>query len=237
MAETAVLVHGAWHSPWCWHKVVDELAEHGIRSVLVDLPSCRGGAGPADLHADVAEIRRVLDGCAGDVILVAHSYGGIPATEAAAGHPVVRRLVYVAAYLADADETLMGYALPDAGPDVLDPARDLVIDPGTGLMTVRPERAVPIFCADLDPAAAAEAVRHLRPMSAAVLDQSPAAVAWRALPTTYLITGRDNATPTVVQRRLSRRAGEVLELADSSHSPFLSHPKAVAEAIAGSRTR
>ncbi|WP_051941179.1 alpha/beta fold hydrolase [Phaeacidiphilus oryzae] len=231
--RTVVLVHGAWHSPWSWHRVVEELDGDGIPSTTVDLPSCRSGPDGAplgDLHADAAEIRRTLDAYR-DVVLVAHSYGGIPATEAAAGHPAVRHLVYVCAYMADEGETLVGYAVPDPGPDILDPPADLEFGED-GTVTVKPERAATLFCADLDPAAAAEAVRHLRPMSATVLRQSPNAVAWRTIPSTYVLTGRDNATPTPVQRELSVRAGQVHELPDSSHSPFLSHPKTVAEIIA-----
>lgn len=229
-APTVVLVHGAWHSPWSWTHVIEGLDQRGLASVTVDLPSCRPDVDPpADMHADAAEIRRELDRHA-DVVLVAHSYGGIPATEAAAGHPAVRHIVYLAAYNADEGETLMGYAVPDAGPDVLNPAADL--EPAApGSMAVRADRAATIFYNDLEPARADEAVRHLRPMSAAVLDQPPAAIAWKQLPSTYIRTGRDNATPPVVQERLSARAGQVHEL-DTSHSPFLSHPDDVTELIA-----
>ncbi|MGA8112291.1 MAG: alpha/beta hydrolase [Actinocatenispora sp.] len=228
--RTVVLVHGAWHSPWCWNKVIAELDQHGIPSVTVDLPSCRDDGAPAgDMHADAAEIRRVLDGYE-DVVLVAHSYGGIPTTEGAANHPAVRHIVYVAAYNADEGEFLMSYAVPDPGPDVLNPGTDLDISE-TGMMAVKAERAPTLFYNDMDPAAAQEAVGHLRPMSAAVLEQAPTAIAWKDIPSTYVLTGRDNATPTVIQRGLSKRAGQVVELDDSGHSPFLSQPGKVTEVI------
>lgn len=228
--RTVVLVHGAWHSPWCWNRVIGELDRHGIPSVTVDLPSCRDeGAAAGDMHADAAEIRRVLDGH-DDAVLVAHSYAGIPATEGAAGHPAVRHLVYVAAYIADEGETLMGYSAPDAGPEIFNPAVDLnFTDDGT--MLPKPERSPGLFYNDLDPMDAAEAVTHLRPMSTAVLDQSPSAIAWKDVPSTYLLTGRDHSTPTVIQRDLSSRADRVIELPESSHSPFLSRPATVADAI------
>ena len=186
------------------------------------------------MHADAAEIRRTLDRY-DDVVLVAHSYGGIPATEGAAGHPAVRHIVYVAAYNADEGETLMGYAVPDPGPDVLNPPADLALS-APGMTAVKTDRAPVLFYNDLDPADAARAVGHLRPMSAAVLEQSPTAIAWKDIPSTYLLTGRDNATPTVIQRELCKRADRVHELSDSSHSPFLSQPKKVADLISAAAT-
>ncbi|BCJ27850.1 hypothetical protein Asera_19580 [Actinocatenispora sera] len=86
---TVVLVHGAWHSPWCWNPVVAELDQYGIHSVTVDLPSCRtvDGAPAGDMHADAAEIRNTLDRYE-DVVLVAHSYGGFRRPRA---RPAIRR--------------------------------------------------------------------------------------------------------------------------------------------------
>ncbi|MEV0842809.1 alpha/beta hydrolase [Actinocatenispora sera] len=228
---TVVLVHGAWHSPWCWNPVVAELDQYGIHSVTVDLPSCRtvDGAPAGDMHADAAEIRNTLDRYE-DVVLVAHSYGGIPATEGAAGHPAVRHLVYVAAYNADEGESLGGYAVPNPGPDVLNPPADLTMGEN-GMMGVRTDRAATLFYNGMPADAAEAAVAQLRPMSAAVLSQTPTAVAWRDIPSTYVLTGQDNATPTVVQRELCKRAGAVIELGDSCHSPMLAAPKRVADII------
>jgi hypothetical protein len=45
-----VLVHGAWHGPWCWDPVQQELAERGIPVVAPALPSTCGD--PAALGAD-----------------------------------------------------------------------------------------------------------------------------------------------------------------------------------------
>jgi len=33
---TVVLVHGAWHGPWCWERVTALLKERDIPFVLVD---------------------------------------------------------------------------------------------------------------------------------------------------------------------------------------------------------
>jgi pimeloyl-ACP methyl ester carboxylesterase len=38
MAETFVLVHGAWHGGWCWVAVINQLERLGDKAFAVDLP-------------------------------------------------------------------------------------------------------------------------------------------------------------------------------------------------------
>lgn len=218
---TVVLVHGAWHSPWHWHAVTPHLPQP---AATVDLPSC--GPGRADMHADAAAIRRVLDEHS-DVTLVAHSYGGIPATEAAAGHPAVRNLVYLAAYNADAGETLAGFAPEDPAEANIRPELDCELTED-GLLAFRPDRAMEVLFHDCpDPSAAAQ---HLRPMMPMFTQQAPDAVAWKEIPSTYVICTRDRATAVGVQRRLSARAQRVLEI-DTGHAAFLARPERLAAII------
>lgn len=42
MAETFVLVHGAWHGAWCWAAVANQLERAGDRALAVDLPGLAG---------------------------------------------------------------------------------------------------------------------------------------------------------------------------------------------------
>lgn len=218
---TVVLVHAAWHSPWHWNRVIPELS---LPAVVVDLPSCDGRRG--DMHDDAAEIRRVLDDH-DDVTLVGHSYSGIPVTEAAAGHPSVRSLVYLASYNADLEESLGGFLPPDPAVPNVRPETDLEAT-ADGLVRFRPDRAVEVLFHDCpDPQ---EAVSYLRPVTRVIIGQAPNAVAWKEIPSTYVICTADRATAVGVQRKLSARADRVVEL-DSGHSPFLAHPRQVADII------
>jgi pimeloyl-ACP methyl ester carboxylesterase len=193
-------------------------------AVAVDLPSC--GPEHADMHADAAAIRRVLDEHA-DVTLVAHSYGGIPATEAAAGHPAVRGLVYLAAYNADRGETLAGLAPENPDEPNVRPETDCVLT-ADGLVAFRPDRAEDVFFHDCP--APREAAGHLRPMAPAFIEQAPDAVAWREIPSAYVICTRDRATAVSVQRRLAARAQRTFEVG-TGHSSFLATPGRIAEII------
>jgi pimeloyl-ACP methyl ester carboxylesterase len=220
-AMTIVLVHGAWHHPWHWHQLVPRLPQP---VVIVDLPSC--GPEHADMHADAAAIRRVLDDQA-EVTLVAHSYGGIPATEAAAGHTAVSGLVYLAAYNADRGEKLSGFIPADPTEPNIRPEVDRELTPD-GLLEFRPDRAAEVLYHDCpDPT---EAIRHLRPMAPAFAEQEPHSVAWRDIRSAYVVCTRDRATAVSVQRRLATRADRIVEI-DSGHSAFLSHPQRLAEII------
>lgn len=218
---TVVLVHGAWHSPWHWNALIPHIPGE---TVAVDLPSC--GPGHADMHADAEAIRSVLDQHE-QVTLVAHSYGGIPATEAAAGHPAVRGLLFLAAYNADRGETLAGFAPDDASEPNIRPETDCDMT-ADGLVAFRPERAADVLYHDCpDPW---EAARHLRPMAPAFLRQAPDAVAWKEIPSAYVICRGDRATAVSVQRRLAARAQRVFET-DTGHSPFLADPARIERII------
>lgn len=222
-APTVVLVHGAWHQPWHWHEVEDRLTARGRQVVTVDLPSC--GPERGDLYDDSAAIRAALDRQS-DAVLVAHSYGGIPATDAAVDHPAVRRIVYLSAYMADVGESLGGFEPPATEPNI-HPQTDLeMVDERT--MAMKPDRALEVLFHDCPDADAA--VDHLRGMNPVVLGQSPRSVAWRGIPATYVVTTDDRATAVSVQRELSHRADAVAEI-PSGHSSFLARPDDVCRIV------
>ncbi|HJU28221.1 MAG TPA: alpha/beta fold hydrolase, partial [Candidatus Binataceae bacterium] len=102
MAETFVLVHGAWHGAWCWAAVMRQLELSGHRAVALDLPG--RGSNPMD-HAKIT--REVwVDAVVGlieerglhDVVLAGHSLGGLTITGVGLKIPKrIKRLIYVTA--------------------------------------------------------------------------------------------------------------------------------------------
>ena len=94
-----VLVHGAFAESASWDPVIDRLHRH--RAVVV--AGNHGGdrrvvavANPLrDLGGDAAYVRDVIAAVGAPVLVVAHSYGGMVMTEAAAGNDAVVGLVYV----------------------------------------------------------------------------------------------------------------------------------------------
>lgn len=93
---TFALVHGAWHGAWCWERLTPELEARGHRVVAVDLP-CDDPAETFSSYADV--IVAALADEDDDVVLVAHSMGGLSMPIAAARRPVAR-MVFLCALIA-----------------------------------------------------------------------------------------------------------------------------------------
>ena len=215
----AVLVHGGWHSASCWDLVRAELTADGIRSVAPQLPMT------STLDVDAAVVREALDSLDDDAVVVAHSWGGSPVTLGASGAPNVRHLIYLAAFMIEAGKpapvdfrTLPPMPAFDMGPEVC---------------TVVGEYAYDAFYHDCDPRVAAECTAQLRPFACVGWDpvETSVAPAWSLYPTTYVVCAQDRGVNPDAQRAMAAKAGDVVEL-DSSHSPFLSRPRQVADVIA-----
>ncbi|WP_327687007.1 alpha/beta hydrolase [Streptomyces sp. NBC_00467] len=204
---TLLLVHGAWHGGWCWKQVQSALDAEAIETYTVDLPSAGGRSGIA---GDVRAIRELLAAVEGPVVVVAHSYGGIPVSQAVADAPNVVRIIYVAAFQLDAGESLLGYT-GAAAP--LEPH---------GLQPV-PDEPVTLFYADVPRREAEEAAARLVPQSTDSFSDVLEQAGWHTIPSTYIVCEQDHALPASLQEALAARATEVHHLA-SCHSPFLSMP-------------
>jgi pimeloyl-ACP methyl ester carboxylesterase len=231
-----MLVHGAWHGAWCWELVAAALAARDLDAVAIDLPGHGDDPGPlTDLHGDAQRVRRALDGFDRPGVLVGHSYGGAVVTEAGV-HDAVAELLYIASFNLDTGESAMSAAVAESEaahidhsgrPDALD---HIAVD-SHGISTIDPDGAPILFYDDCRDEVAEWAIARLGPQPMANLSQAPNAIAWRHRPSTYAVCTLDNVVHPALQRILARRADRALEWM-SGHSPFLSCPEVVADAIA-----
>ena len=81
------------------------LADHGIATAVMPLPSC-GEAGEmlGDLYDDVDACRQAISEADEPVVLCGHSYGGVIITEAGVDDRVTQ-LLYVTSVMPDAGES------------------------------------------------------------------------------------------------------------------------------------
>ena len=150
---TAVLIHGAWHGAWCWDLVADELGAQGVTVFAPDLPL-------AGLAADAAIARAALKSAGDEVVVCAHSYGGLVVSDAARGLSNVQHIVYLAAFMTDPGERAA--ELLASHPTAL---LEALVTTDEGI-SIDPRRAHEVFYGDSDEAVAASCTSRLRPVSA-----------------------------------------------------------------------
>ena len=230
-----VFVHGACvqDGSWWWHRAAALLKPRGMSSAAPALPSCgetgvAAGADGPGLDDDVAAVRGELQRSDEPTVIVAHSYGGIVAAEAAAGIETVRHLMLISSYLPEVGESLSSFSGSE-------PAPFLDIDVEAGTLGVRPEMLDETFMHDC-PELIDDATRRLARQSLSITQQPVRASAWQQVPTTYLVCNEDRGTPAKRQREFADRAQTVVEL-DAGHHPFLAQPKAVADLVLAASSR
>ncbi|HEY2098926.1 MAG TPA: alpha/beta hydrolase family protein [Pseudonocardia sp.] len=217
----AVLVHGMWHGAWAWDAVRAELDAAGIASAVVELPM-------TDLASDVAATRRVLDEFDRPAVLVGHSYGGAVITEAGV-HPSVEQLVYLTAFQLDEGESV-ARVLPELELPPAPLVEALRFSEDGRWSTVDPALAGAVLYGDAAPDLAAAAVARLRPAGRALFAAVPAAIAWRQVPSTYVVLGDDQAINPDLQRAMAARATWRHDW-PGDHSPAAARSTEVAELI------
>ncbi|MEU1517530.1 alpha/beta hydrolase [Streptomyces sp. NPDC005811] len=213
---TALLVHGAWHSPGCWSRVTPLLDAAGVSWTAVELPSVHGGEARGDMYDDAETIRQAIRAIDGPVTVVAHSYGGVPATEGAAGEANVANILYVASFVLGKGDSLLG-SLGGKPADWW-----VISEDGT---TVTPATPTELFYADCPEDIAAKACADLTPQRRDAYSQPLRSTAWADVPTTYLVCDEDAVMPVFAQEAMATAAGARIRRIQSSHSPFLSRPE------------
>lgn len=231
---TLILVPGAMHGSWTWNRVRPLLEGAGHQVIALDLPGMGGDGSVAladvtlRLWADlVAEhVRRAGQ----PVILGAHSRGGLVIGEAAEQAPEhVRGLIYITALIVPPGETALGVAQVGAA----FPPPEAAVSRNGGMLMV-PEVATRAFYNCCTPEDAAWAVARLEPEPPAPM-VTPAGVTWERwgrVPRAFIECAQDRILPLERQRLMQAAApcDPVVRL-DTDHSPFLSAPAELAQAM------
>lgn len=217
--KTVVLVHGAFADGSCWVDVIRLLQAAGVKVVAVQNPL-------ASLAGDVAAVQRVVNQQTTPVVLVAHSWGGMVATEAGV-NPKVESLVYVAAFAPEVGQSIasMLAAYPPAPW-----AGELQADEA-GFLTMPMATFLRDFAPDL-PLRQAQALQAVQgPTFQATLGEAVTQAAWQSKPARYLVAEDDRIIPPDLQRQMAARMGARTTRLAAGHLLMLSHPAVVAQAI------
>lgn len=221
---TIVLLHGAFADGASWSEVTSRLQRDGYDVVAPAVP-LRG------IASDTAYLTGVLNGIPGPKVLVGHSYGGALVSELA-GTSGVKSLVYVAAFIPQAGETIGAlnakYPGSELGPDT---TNTITYSGGVDLV-VKPEVFHQVFSADLPARQAAVLGASQRPINAAAFGEPVAKTAPAGLPKYAVIPTGDKAIAPAAERFMAGRANATtVEVPGASHLVALSHPSTVTKVI------
>lgn len=218
-----LLVHGAFADALAWQQVIALLQQRGYTVVAVENPL-------TSLATDVATTQRAIAALAdkGPLVVVGHSYGGMVITGAAVGVPQVKALVYINAFAPDPGQSVSNL-LATAPPTKLGAAL-LPPDPA-GFLFVNPALFRAAFSADVSVAESNVAAVSQKPIFAGAFGATLAAVAWKTIPSWYLVGKQDQAINPDSERAMAKHIGAHTVEIDSSHVSFISHPHAVVELI------
>jgi pimeloyl-ACP methyl ester carboxylesterase len=224
---TFVLVHGAWHGPWCWGLLVSELERRGARAVAVDLPS-------DDLAADASRYAELVasecDRVEAPVTVVGHSLAGLVLPRVALVRPV-ERYVFVNGVVPRAGHSFaeqFGLEPIKAEPDMHATSSDEL----ERSYWPDSERAIAGLYHDCPPDVAEWAAAKLRPQARAAPREPFAADALPPLDGGYVLSRQDRMfSPEWMRAAARERLGmEPVEL-DGGHSPMLSRPAELADLL------
>lgn len=234
--STFVLVHGAYHGAWCWHKLTPELEARGHDVITFDLPAHGTDTTPVGevSFGDYTDrIQTAIEAVEEPVVLVGHSMAGMVITQAAERCPgEIDTLVYLTAYLPPDDESMIDQRVEGS---LI--SRSFTVDEKRGVGIVDSDRIEELFyadCSDSDVALARSLLRPepLEPLSVPV---SITPERFGSLPRVYVCCADDRAITIEQQRRMiDDRGTDATIRLETSHSPFLSAPAETAKALVAS---
>jgi pimeloyl-ACP methyl ester carboxylesterase len=225
---TFVLVHGSWHAAWCWHKIVSRLEAKGHTVFVSDLPAHGRRWG---VHKDIGLEHYVEVVCADidradePVVLVAHSRGGIVASQTAEARPGrIAALVYLAAFLLPNGERVLEYGLSDKDSLI---GRNLDVSPEAGFDMLRADafRAALYHDCGEDDVALAHLLLTPEPLRPTMTPLKLTPEKFGSVRRFYIELSQDRAVTASLQRRMYEAMPcERVMTIDSSHSAYFSRP-------------
>ncbi len=233
-----ILIHGAWHGGWCWVRVAPLLEAAGY---TVSTPTLPGhGTLPSlllkkiTLRAYANAIGDILTYLSEPAILVGHSVvGGIVLHEAAERWPErIEQLIYVSALMPPRGSTAMELiALNTADPAPLE--RAMHIDQQRSICTLKPTLVGELFYHDCRVEDIAYARNHLCPQALVPLltPVETTEARFGRIPRSYIQCLNDRVLSLDMQQAMCQEYPCLVRQLHSGHSPFLSQPECLVEAI------
>ncbi|XHF96385.1 hypothetical protein AWENTII_000022 [Aspergillus wentii] len=233
-----VFAPGAWYPPTAFDPIIHKLRPLGYACQTIAFPSIQQAPIVEDLQLDIAAVRTAVEDAADagqEVMVIAHSWAGLPVNSALdglsreerqkTGKPGgVVRLLFLSAFLPDVGQSLIGAFGGTPPPWYIRDANG----------TVTASDPFSLFFHDVPDGQ--EWAQTLRPHAWATKNSPATAAAYRTIPSAYLQCEHDRAIPLFVQEAMvenARQKGALMEseTIPTAHTPWLVMPDAVVDYI------
>lgn len=231
-----LLVHGANHGSWCWSHVLPHLQTRGFTTHTVDLPGrekTNRSGWSYRLHEYAEAVVEATSRVKAPVIAVGHSMGGMVISAAAQLRPEqFSRLVFLTAFLPSDGDSMAALGRRDKATMLQKGIRASLMK---GRVTILPGPGADVFFGDCTEEQKRWAFERLslEPLRPSLDTLRLTADRFGTVPRSYIRCTEDRALSIAFQDEiLARQSCEKIATLPASHSPFLSMPEPLAEAIA-----
>ncbi|KAJ5201132.1 hypothetical protein N7449_005935 [Penicillium cf. viridicatum] len=206
-----VIVPGAWHRPAHFQGLIDELAKVNYDAEGVTMPSVDSSPPLPTWEQDAQAVRQVIMNkldAGKDVVVLAHSFGGIAMSEAAKGG--ILKLVYMCAMALPEGQCHVGQLVPQTPEEEEIERQRKELEEKVGGLDVSADGAISlpkdrvhlVFYNRCDQKDIDRAVELLGTFPVGPLTVPVTYTAYREIPSTYIVCKNDQALREPFQRRM-----------------------------------
>lgn len=228
-----LFIHGAWHGSWCWDKISSHLKAKDCRFSTIDLPG--RGINPLPfnkitLATHVDHLLKIISSIEEEVILVAHSMGGLIASQVAEEIPHrIKKIIYIAGFLPQNGDSLISLSEKYNHKNT---PQGIVIDFENHCISVEKDAIANLFyhCSsktDIDHAKIASCKEAYLPFIGTVSLSEK----YYNIPKLYIQCTLDKAITIEAQKSMCERVPCDIKVLETDHSPFFSEPEKLVNLI------
>lgn len=236
----AILIHGAWQGSWVWCDFAPLLEAAGFTPHAVDLPG--NGADDtslADVNLDLylRHVGALIEGLDGDIIIIAHSGGGVVGTALDERYPDrIKLITYIAGMMLPPDwhfgNVLAQEKAEEKGWLGIGPY--LEWNDERTVSCVPAEAGAKIFLNDMPYEIALEGAKNLTPQAepGRALKTHWTAERFGTIPRIYVECAQDLSVLQPIQQAMQKLVPGARNITlDAGHAPHVSQPQVLADAL------
>lgn len=239
-AAHAILIHGAWQGSWVWRDFAPLLQASGIMPHAIDLPGNGSDDTPllnVNLDLYLSHIGALIDRLQGDVLIIAHSGGGVVGTALGELYPDrIKAIAYIAGMMLPPDwhfghvldqEKAVEHGWLGIGPHLK------WSDDGF-VSSVPAEAGAKIFLNDMSFDVALEGAKKLTPQAepGRALKTHWTAERFGKIPRIYVECAQDLSVLQPIQQAMQKLVPGATNITlDAGHAPHVSQPQLLLETL------